>query len=57
MTARGLPAGFDPAATEGLGLSIVRTVVKRTWEGRSPSTGDRGGARHPCAAGGDGDST
>ena len=43
---RGLPAGFDPAASEGLGLQIVRTLVTSELGGSlamtSPGTADGG---------------
>jgi two-component sensor histidine kinase len=40
---RGLPAGFDPEASEGLGLQIVRTLVVSelggTLDMQSPGAG------------------
>ena len=49
---RGLPPGFDPAASTGLGLQIVRTLVTSELHGtpadgraRRRRAGDRGGAQ------------
>ena len=53
---RGLPEGFDPATSEGLGLQIVRTLVTSELGGSldddQPAPGrrrsrDRGRAHHP----------
>ncbi len=38
----GLPTGFDPAASSGLGLSIVRTVVEDDLRGTIAFSGTRG---------------
>lgn len=41
---RGLPPGFDPATSEGLGLSIVRTLVEEDLQGElSLAPGDGAG--------------
>ena len=55
---RGLPAGFDPATTKGLGLSIVRTLVEEDLGGTLSLTGGEGAGiaiRVPLR--GDGEST
>jgi two-component sensor histidine kinase len=38
----GLPAGFDPAGTKGLGMKIVRALVKQIGGQLHISTGDKG---------------
>ena len=39
---RGLPEGFDPAKSAGLGLAIVRTLVEDDLRGTLSFTGGRG---------------
>jgi two-component sensor histidine kinase len=42
---RGLPSGFDPAASTGLGLQIVRTLVTSELHGTLVMGPPEGGGR------------
>ena len=48
---RGLPEGFDPAASDGLGLQIVRTLVTSELGGSLAmgAAGRRAGAPRSCS--------